>query len=58
MESLRIRLEQIVKYYDERHRNLETNLSERLNGLENIVMREMPKVDNSNMMKSDVTSLK
>lgn len=27
VESLKIRLDQVVKFYDERHRNLETNLS-------------------------------
>jgi hypothetical protein len=53
-----VRLEQIVRYYDERHTNLESKMAVRLNELENFVMREVPRVDNSATLSADLIGLK
>lgn len=53
-----MRLEQIVRFYDERHSNLESKMAVRLNELENFVMREVPKIDNSASLTADVLALK
>ena len=46
------------RFYDERHNNLESKMMVRLNELENFVMREVPKIDNSTMMSSDLIAMK
>ena len=48
----------MIKYYDERNVNIETKLMVRINELENFVMKEVPKIDNTIMISSEMAGFK